>query len=405
MLRFINSTRVHGRILTTYNTKLMEGRKKTPGLRGLVTAAVLACGMPGGMHALAQTPSQTSAQTSSQAQGQASGQKPAPLTVDRDPVRSPDADEPKNSKTDTVLKEQGGYVLRSDVEEVSLNATVLDKDGRLVQDLKRENFKVQEDGVAQTILSFQHADIPVSIGLVIDNSGSMYKKRPAVNKSALDLVAASNPKDEAFVVNFADDAYIDQDFTADLNKLRDGLSHIESRGGTALYDAVVASADKLAADAQRPKQVIVIITDGEDNASTLNLEQAIRRVQQLSGPVIYSIGLLFGDEMSHGEVRHARRALEMLSGETGGIAFFPKSLDQIDEIAAEVARDIRSQYTLTYHSTKPMTQQGFRRITVTAQKSSGGKLTVRTRTGYFPTVKGEGKNGASTPANAAPKKP
>ena len=331
----------------------------------------------------------------------AAPQKAPPLTVDHDPVRSPDPDEPHNAKTDTVVKETGGYVLRSDVEEVSLNVTVLDNSGHLVQDLKRDDFKVQEDGVAQKLLSFQHADIPVSIGLVIDNSGSMYKKRPAVNKSALDLISASNRDDEAFVVNFADDAYIDQEFTSDLNKLRDGLAHIESRGGTALYDAVVASADKLAADARRPKQVIVIITDGEDNASTLNLEQAIRRVQQLSGPVIYSIGLLFGDEMSHGEVRHARRALEMLSGETGGIAFFPKSLDQIDQIAAEVAQDIRSQYTLTYHSTKAMTVPGFRRIVVTAQAKGDGKLNVRTRTGYFPTV----KNGAKPVAapNVPPK--
>ena len=125
------------------------------------------------------------------------------------------------------------------------------------------------------------------------------------------------------MVNFSDEAFIDQEFTSNVTKLRAGLSHIESRGGTALYDAVVASADKLVADGKRPKQVLIIITDGEDNASTLTLEQTIRRVQQLSGPVIYSIGLLFGDEMSRGEVRHARRALEMLSTETGGIAFFP----------------------------------------------------------------------------------
>jgi VWFA-related protein len=149
---------------------------------------------------------------------------------------------------------------------------------------------------------------------------------------------------------------------------------------------VVASADKLAADAKRPKQVLILITDGEDNASTLNLEQTIRRVQQLSGPVIYSIGLLFGDEMSHSEVRHARRALEMLSTETGGIAFFPKSIEQIDQIAAEVARDIRNQYTIGYHSTKPTSEPGFRRIQVTAEAKGTGKLTVRTRTGYFPVV-------------------
>jgi Ca-activated chloride channel family protein len=362
-------------------------RASTPEEIGVPHISILRCGI-----ALAALIAFASAQLFSQTSEKTTPPKtPPPFTVDRDPVRSPDPDTPSTGPTDTVTKEKGGFVLRSEVEEVSLNVTVLDSSGHLVQDLKREDFKVQEDGVAQTLLSFQHADIPVSIGLVVDNSGSMYKKRPAVNQSSLDLISASNPQDEAFVVNFADDAYIDQEFTSDINKLRDGLAHIESRGGTALYDAVVASADKLAADAKRPKQVIVIITDGEDNASTLNLEQAIRRVQQLSGPVIYSIGMLFGDEMSRGEVRHARRALEMLSGETGGIAFFPKSLDQVDQIAAEVARDIRSQYTLTYHSTKPSTDPGFRKVTVIAQAKGQSKLNARTRTGYFPTVKNAAK--------------
>jgi VWFA-related protein len=311
----------------------------------------------------------------------------APLTVDRDPARTPDD---KNAAPASITKENKGYILRTDVEEVSLNATVLE-DNRLVPDLKKENFKVFEDGVQQALISFQHSDIPVSIALVVDNSGSMSRKRPSVNKSALDLIQASNRDDEAFVVNFSDEAFIDQEFTSDINKLRDGLAHIESRGGTALYDAVAASADKLAADAKRPKQVIVLITDGEDNASQLDLEQTIRRVQALSGPVIYSIGLLFGDEMSRAEVRHARRALDMLSTETGGIAYFPKSIEQIDQIAAEVARDIRNQYTLGYHSTKPTTEPGFRRVQVTAEAKDHGKLTVRTRTGYFPVPRGTKK--------------
>jgi VWFA-related protein len=266
---------------------------------------------------------------------------------------------------------------------VVLNCTVLDG-ARLASDLKKEDFEVFEDGVKQTLISFQHFDLPVSIALVVDNSGSMGRKRPSVNKSALDLIQASNPQDEAFVVNFSDEAIIDQDFTSDVNKLREGLSHIEARGGTALYDAVAASADKLASDAKRPKQVLILITDGEDNASTNNLEQTIRRVRQLSGPVIYSIGLLFGDEMSREEVKNARKALKMLSDETGGMAFFPKNIEQIDEIAAEVAQDIRSQYTLGYHSTKPTTEAGFRGVQVVAKGKGHGKLTVRTRTGYFP---------------------
>jgi VWFA-related protein len=314
------------------------------------------------------------------------------LTVDRDPVRSPDSEAPP---AEPLRKAAEGYILHTDVEEVVLNATVLDGT-RLVPDLKKENFEVLEDGVRQNLISFQHTDLPVSIALVVDNSGSMFKKRPSVNKSALDLIQASNPQDEAFVVNFSDEAFIDQEFTSDVKKLRDGLAHIESRGGTALYDAVVASADKLAVDAKRPKQVLILITDGEDNASTLNLEQTIRRVQQLSGPVIYSIGLLFGDEMTHSEVRHARRALEMLSTETGGMAFFPKSIEQIDQIAAEVARDIRNQYTLGYHSTKPTTEPGFRRVQVIASGSAAAKqLVVRTRTGYFPVTRAARKNGST----------
>ncbi len=318
---------------------------------------------------------------------QTSAAQPVPaqapsLTEDSDPVRSPDITAPATDNG-SLKKEGGGYLLRTDVEEVVLNCTVLDGT-KIVQDLKKENFKVAEDGVPQSIISFQHTDLPVSIALVIDNSGSMYKKRPSVNKAALDLVQASNPQDEAFVVNFSDEAFIDQEFTSDINQLRDGLSHIDSRGGTALYDAVVASADKLVADAKRPKQVLVIITDGEDNASTLNLEQTIRRVQELSGPVIYSIGLLFGDESSRADIRHARRALELLSTETGGLAYFPRSMEQVDEIAAEVARDVRSQYTIGYRSTKPTTEPGFRHVQVTAERNGSNKLTVRTRTGYFP---------------------
>ena len=320
---------------------------------------------------------------------QASAPAPAPpLTVDRDPVRSPDGEAPP-----PVRKQGGGYVLHADVEEVVLNCTVLDAN-RLALDLKKEDFRVSEDGVPQTLISFQHTDLPVSIALVVDNSGSMSRKRPSVNKSALDLIQASNPQDEAFVVNFSDEAFIDQDLTSEINKLRDGLGHIESRGGTALYDAIIGSADKLAADAKHPKQVIIVITDGEDNASEQTLEQTVLRVQKLSGPVVYTIGLLFGDEMSRSEVRHAHRALEMLSTETGGMAFFPKSIEQIDQIAAEVARDIRTQYTLGYHSTKPTTEPGFRHVEVTAESKSHGKLTVRTRTGYFPVVRGAKKRAA-----------
>jgi Ca-activated chloride channel homolog len=316
------------------------------------------------------------------------------LTVDRDPIVSPDAADnqpvspsnPNAAKPGSTLEhgQKGGFTFRRDVDEVVLNATVVDGDNHLVNDLKQDDFHVFEDGTPQTIAAFQHQDIPVSMGILVDNSGSMRDKRAAVNTAALDLVKASNPQDEAFIVNFSDEAFIDQDFTSDLNKLRDGLAHIDSKGGTALYDAVVASADQLAKNAKRPKQVLVIVTDGEDNASSLNLEQTIRRIQDLEGPVVYSIGLLFGDEGGGREARRAKRALQMLSNETGGIAYFPHSLAEVDQICAEVAHDIRNQYTIGYHSTKPASQGGYRLINVQASAPKHGKLIVRTKRGYYP---------------------
>ena len=326
-----------------------------------------------------------------------------PLTVNRDPVLSPDpADNlpgpevqppsvtSASGESEKLTKGDHGYTLRRDVEEVVLNATVLDDHNKLVMNLTKPDFTVSEDGVPQNIISFQHEDIPVSMGILVDNSGSMRDKRQAVNSAALDLVKASNRDDEAFIVNFSDEAYIDQDFTSDIGKLRDGLGHIDSKGGTALYDAVVASADQLAKGAKRPKQVLLVITDGEDNASVMSLEQTIQRIQALQGPVVYSIGLLFKGDDSGREARRAKRALQMLSSETGGVAFFPKGLDEVDEIAAEVARDIRSQYTIGYHSTKPASLGGYRLVKVEAHASGYGKLIVRTRTGYYPRVKTPG---------------
>jgi Ca-activated chloride channel family protein len=219
-----------------------------------------------------------------------------------------------------------------------------------------------------------------------------------VNTAALDLVRASNPSDEAFIVNFSDEAFLDQDFTSDISKLREGLSHIDSRGGTALYDAVGAAADQLSQGASRPKQVLLIITDGEDNASSLDLEQTIRRIQDLQGPVVYSIGLLFGDDSRGSEAHRARRALQLLSDETGGMAFFPHSLADVDSIAAEVARDIRNQYTIGYHSTKPMSQGGYRMVRVDVKAAHHGKLFVRTKAGYYPKPPGQTPHKASVAA-------
>ena len=287
------------------------------------------------------------------------------------------------------------YRFVKEVEEVMLYATVVDPHNRMVTNLDRNAFTVYEDGQPQQITSFRHEDIPVSLGILIDNSGSMRDKRPKVNQAALNLVRASNPKDEVFIVNFSDDAYLDQDFTSNIDLLKEALDHIDSRGGTALYDAVVASANQLAKGAKLEKKVLLVVTDGEDNASRDSLEEAVKRVQDDAGPTIYTIGIL-GDDR---EAKRARRALERLAAETGGVAYFPKDLSEVDEISRAVAHDIRNQYTLGYKPSKPQSQGGFRNVKVEA-RSGREKLQVRTKSGYFAGQKRAANEQASDNAQA-----
>lgn len=277
-----------------------------------------------------------------------------------------------------VQEQQGRYVYRIQTQEITLRATVVDQKRRTVTDLGRDQFTVSDNGEPQTILHFSREDIPVSIGILVDNSGSMRTKRNAVTKAVVNLVKASNPSDEVFVVNFNDEAFLDQDFTNNVSLMQEALDRVDSRGGTALYDAVFAASDHLAKAAKREKKVLLVVTDGEDNESTISLEQAIRSVQDENGPTIYTIGIL-GDEGK--QPKRAKRALQALSEQTGGVAFFPKTVDEVDDISREVARDIRNQYTITY---KPSNSQpGWHEIKVVAHASGYRELEVRTRKGYF----------------------
>lgn len=275
--------------------------------------------------------------------------------------------------------DQGTYVLRKDVDEVMLHATVVDEKQHIVTNLDRGAFTVYEDGKPQSIISFHHVDIPVAMGIVIDNSGSMREKRNKVNQAALNLVRSSNPQDEVFVVNFNDEQYLDQDFTNDLRKLKEALEKIDARGGTALYDAVVASADHLKQNGRLEKKVIFVVTDGEDNASSETLEQAVKQLQQENGPSVYAIGIL-GDEE---HPKRAKKALQIIADRTGGIAFFPKTLDEVDAISRTIASEIRNQYAIGYKPSTPKGAGGFRQIRVEAKAKGHGKMVVRTKSGYY----------------------
>ena len=343
----------------------------------LVTISLLATGQSGAGSPSGQTPpANAPADPASAVKPQARPAPPQDSAVP--PANSSGQAGTPNVPQSPDTSESGVFVFRKQVEEVVLHATVIDDKQRIVTNLERTAFTVYEDGRPQTITSFRHEDIPVAMGIVVDNSGSMREKRQKVNAAALNLVRSSNPNDEVFIVNFNDEYYLDQDFTSNINKLKEGLEKIEARGGTALYDAVVASADHLKG-AKLDKKVIFVVTDGEDNASTESLEQAIRRLQAENGPTVYAIGIL-GDEE---HPKRARRALQVMSERSGGIAFFPKTLDEVDAISRTVAHDIRSQYTIGYKPATPKNQGGYRQVKVDARSHSYGKLTVRTKSGYY----------------------
>ena len=282
----------------------------------------------------------------------------------------------------TGAQQDRDYRIRTDVNLVVLHATVLDQRGKLVADLKAENFRVYEDRAEQKLALFKYEDIPVTVGLVIDNSGSMRDKREKVNTAALTFVRTSNPDDEVFIVNFNDDYFLDldKDFTNDINEMKEALERIDSRGSTALYDAVIGSLDHLK-KGHRDKHVLLVVTDGEDNASRKSLEATVQEAQQ-SEAVVYTIGLL-GAEKKRAQ-KNARKALAEMAQATGGLAFFPESLEDAEAICTQIAHDIRNQYTLAYYPTNAQKDGSFRTVQVEVIPPRGrGKLSVRTRSGYY----------------------
>ena len=278
------------------------------------------------------------------------------------------------SGQDSVQGEAGQFVFRKQVEEVVLHATVVDQQNNLVPDLGRAGFQVYEDGRLQQITSFHQEHVPVALGILIDNSGSMLPN----------LIHSTNPQDEIFVVNFGEDYYLDQDFTNDEAKLKAALEHIETRGSTALYDTVVASATHMKQQTTLQKRALLVVTDGGDNASQETLEEAVHELEQKDGPVVYVIALTSPTK----RLTSTMRALESLSQKTGGTAYFPTDVQEVDSITRQVASAIRSQYVIGYKSSSTACGHVFHGIEVQAYDANRRKLRVQTRNGYYSDSKG-----------------
>lgn len=274
--------------------------------------------------------------------------------------------------------DSGMFVFKKQVEEVVLHATVYDEERHMVTGLDKSAFTVLENGAQQPVTSFRREDVPVAMGIVVDNSGSMREKREQVNQAVLNLIHASNPQDQIFVVNFSQNYYLDQDFTSNVNLLQAALHQVSAQGSTALYDAIVASALHLNNNTLLNKKVLLVITDGQDNMSQETLQEAAQRLEQANGPVLYAIGLL-----GSGLQQSGRDALQTLAGDTGGVAYFPDSIDQVDNITRAIAHDIRSQYRIAYKPHNQNVKPEYQQLQVEAHAPGYSRLTVRTRSGYY----------------------
>jgi Ca-activated chloride channel homolog len=294
------------------------------------------------------------------------------------PVQTPPPPPPAQSGSGSQI---GGRIALN-VNLVVLHTSVVDDRGKFVEGLTQDDFRVYEDKVEQKLSIFKREDIPVSMGLVIDNSGSMRDKRPRVNEAALTLVQNSNPQDEAFVVNFNDDYYLDldKDFSSSIPELKEALERIDARGSTALYDAIIGSLDHLK-KGSKEKKVLLIVTDGEDNTSRNSLEKTVREIQK-TDTVIYTIGLL--EQESKKSAKTARKALTAIAQASGGVAYFPENVGDVHAICEQVAHDIRHQYTLAYYPSNAARDGSFRSVHVDVIPPRGhGKLTARARNGYY----------------------
>jgi Ca-activated chloride channel homolog len=307
-----------------------------------------------------------------------SPQSTSPASQQPSPAQSsPTQTQPAQPSGDISPDQDAGtFVFKKQVDEVVLHATVVDQHGQLATHLSQNSFSVFEDGLPQAITSFRRQDVPVAIGIVVDNSGSMRAKRSEVNQAVLNLIRASNPDDLVFIVNFSENSYLDQDFTSNINLLQRALNETSTQGSTALYDAVVASVRHLRNNPQLDKKVLLVITDGQDNMSRNTLQETMRDLEQKNGPTLYAIGLT-------GQEPQGRQALRQLAEGTGGAAFFPSSLDQVSDITRQLAHDIRNQYVIAFTPHTQNVSANYHPIRVVANAPGYSGLQVRTRNGIY----------------------
>lgn len=328
------------------------------------------------------------------AQSSKSTQKPAPTTQPpKQEAQPPKKKEPQRQGAEVEQQPtEKGLVEKIDTDLVLLDVAVIDQSGRPIMNLTKDEFTVYENKVLQPVESVDIVDAPLSLGLVIDTSGSMRTKLQTVSDSALTLVKQLKDQDEAFIAQFKAEAELLRDFTRDKRELEDGLNELFTGGGTALLDAIIATADHAQQKGRQRKKALVVITDGVEKNSSWKEKEVIKAIQE-DDVQVYLVGIL--DESDDGSslfgksaTKKAKDLLIHLAEDSGGRAFFPKDASEMPAVMAQVAKDLRSQYVIGYSPTNEKKDGTYRTIKVVAAPKDNRKLIVRTRQGYT------AKNGA-----------
>ncbi len=348
-----------------------------PGIhRGILTRAlIVACvvmSISVGQAWSAQDPPQPSAPKPTNPPPASPKQKPGPVR--------------QGAQADQQPQETIGEAIKFQTELVLLDVSVVDQNNTPVFSLAKDDFTIFEDKVKQELDNVSREEVPLSFGVVIDTSGSMRSKLQIVTEAGLSLIKQMRPDDEAFVAEFKDTPELMLDFSRDQRELEEALGELYTSGGTSLLDAIIATADYAHEKGKQRRKALIVITDGLEKNSSVK-EKEVMEAMKEDEVQVYLVGFINEDEpagvFGRSPAKRARELLTRLAEDSGGRAFFPKEASEMGAIAAQIAKDMRTQYVLSYYPSNPVRDGKFRTVRVTASPKDGRKLFARTRQGYY----------------------
>ena len=304
---------------------------------------------------------------------------------------------PKDAKDKKGAQRQGAQAddqqldkegtIKLDTDLVLLDVSVVDITNNPVFDLKKEDFAVYEDKIQQTIEAVSREEVPLSFGMVIDTSGSMRSKLQIVSDSALDLVKQMRQDDEAFLAQFKAEPELVQDFTTDRRELEDAIGELFTSGGTSLLDAIIATADYAQEKGKRRRKALIVITDGLEKNSSVKEKEVMDALKE-DEVQVYLVGFIDEEDseksyFGKSPAKKAKDLLTRLADDSGGRAFFPKDVSEMPAIAAQIAKELRTQYVVSYYPTNDKRDGTFRSLKVNVSPKGNRKLIARTRQGYY----------------------